>query len=222
MFIFVLLLKNISKTHTNTYTSLNKYSNNLVSNEDDDAINNALINAMNQMESTAKQNKSLNDSNKLNDDVALKKHKSHILAKYSEVSDEELDYGNDDESSGNNLFQNTNAQDVEDRDRKSREIQSEVKIIEFYFHLNRIHFLRHIKNNKKKIKLMQIIKNKKMKIEKRKHNNEHKNKNVDDKKNIHFLCSNNNNKLLIKIKKNYSFWHLFSFFYEENSFVFIR
>jgi hypothetical protein len=83
---------------------------------------------MNQMESSAKQNRSYNDpnSNKLDDD-ALKKHKSHVLAKYSEVSDEELDYGNDNESSGNILFQNTNAQDIEDREKKARELQHEVK-----------------------------------------------------------------------------------------------
>jgi hypothetical protein len=84
---------------------------------------------MNQMESTAKHHKSYSDdnSNKLHDDVALKKHKSHVLAKYSEVSDEELDYGNDPESSGNVLFQNTNTQDIEDREKKSRELQHDVK-----------------------------------------------------------------------------------------------
>jgi len=84
---------------------------------------------MNQMESSAKQNKSYNDHNlnKLNDDVALKKHKSHVLAKYSEVSDDEFDYGDDQESSGNNLFQNTNTQDIEDREKKSRELQHDVK-----------------------------------------------------------------------------------------------
>ncbi len=100
-------------------------------NEDDDAINNALINAMNQMESSAKQNRTSNDPNshKLTDDDALKKHKSHVLAKYSQVSDEELDYdeGDDHASTGNSLFQNTNTQDVEDRERKSRDSQQEVK-----------------------------------------------------------------------------------------------
>ena len=85
---------------------------------------------MNQMESSAKQNRTSNESssNKLNDDDALKKHKSHVLAKYSQVSDEELDYddGDDHESSGNILFQNTNTQDVEDRERKARDVQHEV------------------------------------------------------------------------------------------------
>jgi hypothetical protein len=82
---------------------------------------------MNQMESSAKQHKSYNNSNKLNDDIALKKHKSNVLAKYSEVSDEEFDYGDDHELSGNNLFQNTNTQDIEDREKKSRELQHDVK-----------------------------------------------------------------------------------------------
>jgi hypothetical protein len=101
----------------------------LAANEDDDVINNALINAMNQMESSAKQHRTSNDpnSNKLNDDAALQKHKSHVLAKYSQVSDEELDYDDEHESSGNALFQNTNAQDIEDREKKARELQHEVK-----------------------------------------------------------------------------------------------
>jgi hypothetical protein len=85
---------------------------------------------MNQIESTAKLQKQSND--KLDDDMALRKHKSHILAKYSEVSDEEFD--NEDETgienngySENSLFRNTNTQDVEDRDKKIRELQQEVK-----------------------------------------------------------------------------------------------
>ncbi len=44
----------------------------------------------------------------------------------------------------------------------------------------------YIKNNKKKIKLMLIIKNKKMKKEKRKYNNELKNK-KDDVKNMNLF-----------------------------------
>ena len=105
-----------------------KFSNiNLVGNEDD-VINTALINAMNQMESSAKQHKSSGDnsSNKLNDDAALKKHKSHVLAKYSEVSEDELDDDDDNETSGNTLFQNTNTQDIEDREKKARDLQHEV------------------------------------------------------------------------------------------------
>jgi hypothetical protein len=84
---------------------------------------------MNQMESNIKQQKSYGDhnSNKLNDDNASRKHKSHVLAKYSEVSDEELDYGNDHEASGNVLFHNTNTQDIEDREKKTRELQQEVR-----------------------------------------------------------------------------------------------
>ena len=57
--------------------------NYLWTNEDD--------NAMNQMESTVKQ----------------QKHKSQILAKYSEVSDEEIDYGEEQETNDNDLFQST-------------------------------------------------------------------------------------------------------------------
>jgi len=90
---------------------------------------------MNQMESSAKQHRTSNDqnSNKLNDDAALKKHKSNVLAKYSQVSDEEPDSDDDHESSGNVLFQNTNAQDIEDRDKKSRELQHEVKTNDWNF-----------------------------------------------------------------------------------------
>jgi hypothetical protein len=85
---------------------------------------------MNHIESTAKQQKSSN--HKFNDDVAIRKHKSHILEKYSEISDEEFDYEDENgiENNGhseNSLFRNTNTQDVEDRDRKSRESQQEVK-----------------------------------------------------------------------------------------------
>ncbi|CAF2996618.1 unnamed protein product [Rotaria sp. Silwood2] len=96
-------------------------------NEDDDAINNALINAMNQMESTAKQQKQTNDhnSNKYHDDLVLKKHKSQVLAKYSEISDEEIDYGIEHETTDNDLFQNINAQAIEDREKKARESQHE-------------------------------------------------------------------------------------------------
>ena len=77
-----------------------------LANEDDDVINTALINAMNQMESSSKQHRTSTDhnSNKFNDDDALKKHKSHVLAKYSQVSDEELDYEDEHQSSGNSLF----------------------------------------------------------------------------------------------------------------------
>lgn len=98
--------------------------------KDDDAINNALINAMNQIESSSKLHRSPGDanSNKSSDDVALKKHKSQVLAKYSEVSDEEFDYGDEDEASSNALFQNTNTQDIEDREKKVRELQQEVRL----------------------------------------------------------------------------------------------
>jgi hypothetical protein len=84
---------------------------------------------MNQMQSSVKQQKPSSDhnSNKFDDDVALKKHKSHVLAKYSEVSDDELDYGEDNEAGGNALFQNTNTQDIEDREKKIRDTQHEVK-----------------------------------------------------------------------------------------------
>ena len=101
----------------------------LLDNEDDDVISNALIKAMNQIESTAKQQKT-STSNKLDDDAALQKHKSHVLAKYSQVSDEELDYDDEQESSGNSLFQNTNTQDVEDRERKVRDAQHDVNLSE--------------------------------------------------------------------------------------------
>lgn len=101
----------------------------LLDNEDDDVISNALIKAMNQIESTAKQQKT-STSNKLDDDAALQKHKSHVLAKYSQVSDEELDYDDEQESSGNSLFQNTNTQDVEDRERKVRDAQHDVNLPE--------------------------------------------------------------------------------------------
>lgn len=80
---------------------------------------------MNQIESNSKQHKT-STSNKVNDDAALQKHKSHVLAKYAEVSDEELDYEDEEGSSGNALFQNTNTQDVEDRERKIRDSQHEV------------------------------------------------------------------------------------------------
>jgi uncharacterized linocin/CFP29 family protein len=145
---------------------------------------------MNQMESSAKQHKSYNDpnSNKFNNDAASNKHKSHLLAKYSEVSDEELDYGNDQESSGNVLFQNTNTQDIEDREKKARDSQHEVKQrISKLFDKILLGNFRHIKNNKKKINLMRIIRNKKMMNEKRKHNNAHKNKN-DGVKKYSFFC----------------------------------
>ena len=101
-----------------------------VDQQDDDAINTALINAMNQMESTAKQ-KDLN-ANKFNEDAILKKQKTQVLAKYSEVSDEEFDYGDEGETQGNGLFHNTNTQEVEERDKKAREIQHEVKSLELY------------------------------------------------------------------------------------------
>lgn len=81
---------------------------------------------MNQIESNAKHKTST--SNKIDNDVALQKHKSHVLAKYSQVSDEELDYDDEQESSGNTLFQNTNTQDVEERERKVRDAQHEVNI----------------------------------------------------------------------------------------------
>lgn len=84
---------------------------------------------MNQMESTVKQQKQSSDhcSSKLNEDLALRKHKSQVLAKYSEISDEEIDYDNEDEKNDNGLFQNTNAQSIEDREKKTREVQHEVK-----------------------------------------------------------------------------------------------
>ena len=84
---------------------------------------------MNQIESHTKQNKQSGDtaSNRLNDDVVLKKHKSQVLAKYSEVSDEELDYGDELGTSDNSLFHNTNTQEVEDREKKVKELQHEVK-----------------------------------------------------------------------------------------------
>ncbi|CAF1222209.1 unnamed protein product [Adineta ricciae] len=102
-------------------------NNRVATSKDDDAINNALINAMNQIESTSKLHRSPGDTNwnKSSDDAALKKHKSQVLAKYSEVSDEEFDYGDDDEANSNVLFQNTNTQDIEDREKKVRELQHE-------------------------------------------------------------------------------------------------
>ncbi|CAF1423710.1 unnamed protein product [Rotaria sordida] len=112
--------------NTNDHNS-NSNRNHTGINKDDDAINNALINAMNQMESTIKQQKQNNDhnSNKFHDDIALKKHKSQVLAKYSEISDEEIDYGIEHETNDNDLFQNTNAQVIEDREKKTRELQHE-------------------------------------------------------------------------------------------------
>ena len=55
----------------------------LATSKDDDAINNALINAMNQIESTSKLHRSPGDANwnKSSDDAALKKHKSQAVAK---------------------------------------------------------------------------------------------------------------------------------------------
>lgn len=161
-----------------------EYLNYLVLNEGDDAINDALINAMNQMESAMKQKQNNdNNSHKHNDDAALRKHKSQVLAKYSEISDEDLDYEDEQETSEGNLFQNTNAQMIEDRERKSREAQHEVKSMIFILALkhkrnsiNLLKYFRHIKSNKKKIKWMLIIKNKKMMKGKRKHNNGLKNK----------------------------------------------
>lgn len=93
--------------------------------DDVDAINTALINAMNQFESTARQQK----PNKPNDDVVSQKQKSQVLAKYSEVSDEEFGY--EDEINGSatqnaGLFQNTNSQDIEDREKRARETAHEV------------------------------------------------------------------------------------------------
>ena len=97
--------------------------------KDDDAISTALINAMNQMQTTAKQHKSSPNSNKLNEEhMALKINKSHVLAKYSEVSDEELDYGHEEGASDNGVFHNNNAQEIEDREKKARELQHEVKL----------------------------------------------------------------------------------------------
>ncbi|UJR13785.1 hypothetical protein I4U23_000795 [Adineta vaga] len=107
----------------------NSMNNRVVTDKDnDDAISTALINAMNRMESSTKQQKSSSDlnSNKSADDVALRKHKSQVLAKYSEISEDELDYDDDQETSGNSLFQNNNAQEIEDRERKSRELQHDV------------------------------------------------------------------------------------------------
>ena len=143
---------------------------------------------MNQMQSGKKQQKSSSDQNSLKspDDAALKKHKSHVLAKYSEVSDEEFDYGNDQEASGNVLFQNTNTQDIEDREKKSRDLQQEVSRNDFLFDMYFDNIRRYIKNNKRKIKSMLIIRNKKMMRGKRKHNNELKNKN-DDVNNINLF-----------------------------------
>ena len=85
----------------------------------------ALINAMNRLESSARQNRHGTD-NKLTDDAASKKHKSHVLAKYSEISDEELDYGEEVGTPDNGLFHNTNSQDIDDREKKVRELQQEV------------------------------------------------------------------------------------------------
>ncbi|CAF1254191.1 unnamed protein product [Rotaria magnacalcarata] len=101
-------------------------SNSDKSRTDDDAMNDALINAMNQMESAMKQKQNNDhDLNKANDDLASKKHKSQVLAKYSEVSDEESDNEDEHETNANNLFQNTNTQIIEDREKKSRELQHE-------------------------------------------------------------------------------------------------
>jgi hypothetical protein len=84
---------------------------------------------MNQMESSIKQKQQ--NSNKFNDDAELKKHKSQVLAKYSEVSDEELDYGDEIGTSDNGMFHNTNTQDVEDREKKAKDVQHEVNKIDF-------------------------------------------------------------------------------------------
>ncbi len=85
---------------------------------------------MNQIESTAKQQKQSN--NNFDDDSASRKHKSHIIAKYAEVSDGEFD--DEDETAGENtgysenvLFRNTNTQDIVDQEKKIREVQHEVK-----------------------------------------------------------------------------------------------
>lgn len=81
---------------------------------------------MNQIQSNAKNQRS---SNTTAENDSMKKHKSQILAKYSQVSDEEFDYDDDEQqqqSMSNGLFQNNNTQDVEDRERKSRELQQEV------------------------------------------------------------------------------------------------
>ena len=88
----------------------------------------AMINAMNRMESSARHNRHGTDSsaNKLTDDAASKKHKSHVLAKYSEISDEELDYGDEVGTAETGMFHNTNSQDIDDREKKVREVQQEV------------------------------------------------------------------------------------------------
>jgi hypothetical protein len=98
--------------------------------DDDDALSTALINAMNRMESSAKQGRHGTDSNanKLTDDAASKKHKSHVLAKYSEISDEELDYGDEVGATDNGIFHNTNSQDIDDREKKVKELQQEVNV----------------------------------------------------------------------------------------------
>jgi hypothetical protein len=107
----------------NHYSNLNC----LVASNDDDAINTALINAMNRMESSVKQKSSTDSSShRSGDDLASKKHKSQVLAKYSEVSDEELDYDDEHEGGSNALFHNTNSQEIEDREKKARELQHEV------------------------------------------------------------------------------------------------
>ena len=133
---------------------------------------------MNQIESSAKQNRT-STSNKLDDDAALQKHKSHILAKYSQVSDEELDYDDEPESSGNALFQNTNTQDVEERERKTRDAIHEVDSPQRSFPFIYFRHFRHTRNNKTETKSMRIIRSRRTMNEKRKLNNEHKNKNVD-------------------------------------------
>ena len=101
----------------------------------DDTINDVLIDAMNQMESTFKQQKQYgnHNSNKLNNNTELEKHKSQLLAKYSEISDEELDYGDEHEVDDYDLFQNRNARNVEDREKQIRQLQHEVSINDRYY-----------------------------------------------------------------------------------------
>jgi hypothetical protein len=155
----------------------------------DDAINTALINAMNNMQTSSKQVKT--STSRSLDDVALKKHKCQVLAKYSEVSDEEFDYDNQSGTSANGLFHNTNAQEIEDRERKAREGQHEVGSIVGTSSIDIVidMFSRHTRNNKRRTKSMLPIKSKKTKNERRKLNNARKNKNDDVSPTVVVVCA---------------------------------
>jgi hypothetical protein len=152
--------------------------------DEDDAMSAALINAMNRMESSARQNRhgTDNNANKFTDDAASKKHKSHVLAKYSEISDEELDYGDEAGATDNGMFHNTNSQDIDDREKKVRELQQEVNALAWIVSLSieslSVH-CRHTRNNRRETRPMPAIKSRRTRTERRKLNSEHRSKNGD-------------------------------------------